>query len=312
MAFFTGQRRVLSSQRKARQIMIKQYPVLPGHCIVAAIAFVTHPFAVRIIISMAADTSDRRQFNFGGLLVAGFAQGDFMGALQGEVGHLVMIELGILPILVIVAFFAIGTVASLVTVVFLVAADARHRRLFDASVGTMAACTRRGSVRAKQGKARFLGVIEFHILPIARCVAIGAGGSALTFVRVVLGVAGDAGFLRFANRVVGAVAACARRSSMLAQQRERCVAIVVERRRFPVGRVMAGRAIGAARSLVDIVARMAADALLREPLPTLAGMAAHTIGAAMLAGQRKTGFGMIVRQDGLPACHRMATLAVSA
>ncbi len=246
VAFFASQRRVFSGQRKARQIMIEQYLVFPGDGIVATVAFVTQSFAVRIISSMAADTCDRRQFDFGRLLVTGFAQGGLMGALQGEVGHLVMIELGILPILVVVAFSAIGAVASFVAVVFLVAANARHRRLLDAAVGTVAAGTGCGSVRAQQGKPRFLGVIEFHILPIARCVAIGASSSALTFVRVVLGVAGDAGFLRFADGVVGAVAACTGRTGMLAQQRERCVAIMIERCRFPVGRVMAGRAVGAA------------------------------------------------------------------
>lgn len=246
MTFFAGQRRVLSGQRKARQIMIEQYLVFPGNGIVATVAFVTQSFAVRIIISMAADTCDRRQFDFGGLLVTGFAQGNLMGALQGEVGHLVMIELGILPILVVVAFSAIGAVAPLVAIVFLVAAYARHRRFLDAAVGTVAAGTGCGGVRAQQGESRFLGVIELHILPIARCVAIGAGGSALTFVRVVLGVAGDTGFLRFADGVVGAVAACTGRSGMLAQQRERRIAIMIERCRFPVGRVVAGRAVGAA------------------------------------------------------------------
>ncbi len=148
VAFFAGQRRVLSGQRKARQIMIEQYLVFPGDGIVATVAFVTQPLAVRIIIGMAADTCDRRQFDFGGLLVTGFAQGNFMGALQGEVGHLVMIELGILPILVIVAFFTIGAVAALVAIVFLVAANARHRRFLDASVGAMAACAGCGGVRA--------------------------------------------------------------------------------------------------------------------------------------------------------------------
>lgn len=56
---------------------------------------------------------------------------------------------------------------------------------------------------------------------------------------------------------------------------------------------------------------MAADTLLREPLPPLAGMAPHAIGAAMLPSQRETGFGMVIRQDSFPAGHRMATLTVS-
>ncbi len=234
-----------------------------------------------------------------------------MSALQREIGHLVMIELGILPILVVVAFFAVGAVAAFMAVVFCVAAYARHWRFLDTSVGSMAACTGCGGMCAEQRKTCFLGMIEFYILPVTRCVTIGAGGSALTFVRIVLGVAGDAGFLRFAYRIVGAVAASAGRSGMLAQQRERRVAIMIERCRFPVGRVVAGRAIGATRPLVHIVACVASCTLLRQPLPPLTGMAAHTIGTAVLTRQRETGFGMAVRQDGLPACHCMTALAVS-
>ncbi len=73
MAFFAGQRRVFSGQREARQIMVEQDPLLPCDGIVAAVAFVPQPFAVRIIIGMAANTCERRQFDFGRLFVTGFA-----------------------------------------------------------------------------------------------------------------------------------------------------------------------------------------------------------------------------------------------
>lgn len=215
MAFVTGQRCMLSDQRKPRQIMIEKNLVFPGDRIVATVAFFAQPFAVRIIIGMAADTCDRRQFDFGGLFVAGLAQGNLMRALQGEVRHLVMIEFGVLPILVVVAFPAIGTVATFVAIILSVAADAGHRRRLDATICAVATATRSGGVRTQQGKAGFLGVIEFHILPVAWRVTTGAVSAAFTFVCVIFGMTGYAGFLRLTNGIVGTVATCASRASML-------------------------------------------------------------------------------------------------
>lgn len=74
---------------------------------------------------------------------------------------------------------------------------------------------------------------------------------------------------------------------------------------------MTAGTVRTARSAMDVLARVAADALLWQILPLLAGMASHTRGCPMLACQYKTRFSVIEGQRLFPAEHSMASLAVS-
>lgn len=62
---------------------------------------------------------------------------------------------------------------------------------------------------------------------------------------------------------------------------------------------------------MDILGRMAADALLRQTLPFLPCMTGQAGSGSVLPGQRKAGLRVVERQRFLPIEYRMTTLAVS-
>lgn len=76
-------------------------------------------------------------------------KGCLVRSLQLETRHLVMIELGLFPVTVVVAPLTIRTITAFVAIIFCMAADARHGRLFDAAIGPMARCARGGGVGAQ-------------------------------------------------------------------------------------------------------------------------------------------------------------------
>lgn len=111
-----------------------------------------------------------------------------------------------LPALLVVAGFAPGPVAALVRVVLPVTGKAVARRFL---VGLLVAGRALGArMLAHEGKPR-LAVVEAGLLPRAFGVALGAAGTELTLVGVVLAVAFDAGARRFAPALARLVAALA-------------------------------------------------------------------------------------------------------
>jgi hypothetical protein len=89
-------------------------------------------------------------------------------------------------------------------------------------------------------------VIKLALLPIGTVVALGAVCAVRAFVLIIAGVAAVTGFGRMWPCVSSAVTPSTRRRAMFTNQREICVAIVIERCSLPAGRGVTGCTIRAA------------------------------------------------------------------
>lgn len=122
------------------------------------------------------------------LFVTRLAQDRLMGAFQWEARHRVMIELGNLPVFAVMAFGAVGAIAAFVTVIFLVAADAGHRRCFDRIVDAVALRAGSCHMRAQELEACVLVVIEIDRFPGRRRMTFGTVCAARALVRIFFGM----------------------------------------------------------------------------------------------------------------------------
>jgi hypothetical protein len=115
---------------------------------------------MRIIIRVASNTSRRRHRNMRGLLVASFTFHFPVRAFKRELRHSVMVKARYFPITAIVAFGAVGSVASLVAVIFLMTPITGAWWLLDAITRTVAGRAGRARMLAEQGKAGVLIMVE--------------------------------------------------------------------------------------------------------------------------------------------------------
>lgn len=266
---------------------------------------------VRVIFGMAGHTGHGNARWLRGRRVACPAFQRSMRTRQGETGHLVMVEVGDVPIAAGVTARAFGAILPMVRVILCMAGDAACFRLWRCIIDAVAPCTSRCCMLAKQRKRR-LAMVEPRIGPRRWIVAIGAGRAARSVVRVIARMATNARPCRIADGIIGPVTTRAGHRRMLSQQREIGVARMVERRRRPCSRAVARRTIGAARAIMPIITRMARYAGCRRSRPTLSDMASHTALCAVRAGQCKSGSGMIERQRCRPSGNAMAALAIAA
>lgn len=102
----------------------------------------------------------------------------------------------------------------------------------------------------------------------------------------------------------------AARCSMRPDQWKTGIGVVIEGRRFPAGSRMAARTIRSARALVDVVFRVAGDALGRRSCPALSCMACDTGYASVRPGQGKTGRSVVEWQCLLPGRDSVTVLTV--
>lgn len=167
-------------------------------------------------------------------------------------------------------------------------------------------------MRTRQRKARHFIMVEIGDVPIAAGVAARAFGAILPLVRVVLGMAGDATCFGLWRRIIDAVAASAGRCCMLAQQRERGLAMVeacVGPRRWIVA-IGAGRA---ARPIVRVIARMATNASPCRIADGIIGTMTTRAGRRrMLTQQREIGVARMVERRRRPGRCAVARRTIGA
>lgn len=300
--------RMLAEKRERSQRMVETDIGFPVVGIVTAPARRAQFRPVYVVFVMTGGTL-RDQFD----LVRSFhmailAASRRVFAQQREVGHRVVVEIDFLPIVFGVASGAIGAVAALVSVVFLVASDTSGRRRGDLGRLHVAALAGRAAMRAAQRKLGHSVMVEFDPVPRPRDVAIAALRSVFSLVGIVVLVAAVAIAWRFLDRVAGPMARLARGLRVPADQ-GKAGTIVIESHLPPPGGRMATRAVRAAASAVDVVLGMARVAGLRQPLPALSLVAAHAVRPCMCAGQGKSGLGVIEGLDRAPSGDRVAILA---
>lgn len=114
---------------------------------------------------------------------------DEMPAQKRETGK-AMVERGLLPVLCAVALLALLALLAFVHIVFLVAGDTGHGRVF-VLLPLVAVVAFHGTVAARQRESR-LAVIEPAFLPVALAMTVAALVPQCAFVPVILLVAGDA------------------------------------------------------------------------------------------------------------------------
>lgn len=153
-----------------------------------------------------------------------------MRTLQRETRHHIVIEAGLLPAGAAVAAGAVHSVGAFMGVIDGVTAKAGGRRLGD--LGRLFVTCRTGGLVMcpLQRETRHPVMIEAGLLPVPGRMAAGAIGAVLTLVDVILAVAGETIPRGFADAIVWPVAARASGRGVLANQREVCVAIVIEGR----------------------------------------------------------------------------------
>jgi len=123
MAFLTGHYCMQADQRETRNVMLKTDLCLPAFHAVAFIAFFTL-FACMRVVEVVAGITVRLHFLLEDVcFMTGGAGGLFMLTLQFEFCIFVMVELGLAPASLLVAFITFGTVSAIVCIVVLVAGN---------------------------------------------------------------------------------------------------------------------------------------------------------------------------------------------
>src|SRR5688572_2934936 len=116
---------------------------------------------------------------------------------------------------------------------------------------------------------------------------------------VVLAMAGDAGHGRLRALLARPVAGRASHRRMASDQREAGTA-VIEARIVPAHRRMTGGAVAAVGALVDIVLKVAGDALPRSAGEPSGNMASDALRFLVGADQREAGHAMIEGTNDVP------------
>lgn len=145
------------------------------------------------------------------------------------------------------------------------------------------------AVRADQRVAGVFAVVKAHFRPAAAGVAGFASFAEVTFVIVVLEMAGNTGHIEFIGERVLAVAAGAFLFGVLAVQYEIRVAVVIETGVVPAFWIVTGAAFVAATAVMRIVLGMTVIAIRRRVLKCVVLMAVQAGGFLVLAYKRITG-----------------------
>ena len=170
----------------------------------------------------------------------------------------IVIETPARPAVRVVAQGAIPRESAFVMGV-LVAARTDARRVFERS-RAMAFLTGRDRMTADQWKSRDI-VIEGHLpAPTRLLVALLAAGTQLGLMGIVLLVAGDAGCCELVAIKVASVTGVAFDLGVLPAQRKLGHSVVTEFHRLPLGRGVAGLALGTVASRMSVLQAMAGDA----------------------------------------------------
>jgi len=159
VAFLAWCGRVQSDQGKARETVIEQHPAAPG-ILVVAVGALGSLLSLVGIVGPVTGHAGGLQFLLQSAPVAGGAGDASMGALENEVGVAVVIEAHAKPTFLAVAVSAGLAVASLVAVVFGMAACARRLQRRVLERGGVAASAGDPGMHTAQGEIGFLAVVE--------------------------------------------------------------------------------------------------------------------------------------------------------
>lgn len=173
----------------------------------------------------------------------------------------------------------------------------------------MTLLARHDGMASEQREARDVVIEGYFLTPAGFLVALLAAVSELGFVRIVLFVTGHAGRRELVAIEIAGVAGVAFDLRVLASQRKLGHSVVVEAHRLPFGRRMAGFALGAVASGMNVLQPMAGNAGHRQVLVALAGMTGRAPDILVGAVKRKLCLAVIERLDPTPAVLAVATVA---
>lgn len=175
---------------------------------------------------------------------------------QGELGHGVVFERGLFPILFVMAAFALLAFLTFMLVILLMARDTGGLQFVFIQVALMASrALHRRTMFSQQLKFGLLIVIEQYFLPVAFDVATLALRTEITFVNfvVVFFVASDTASLQLIFIQITFMAAHALHRLMFAQQRIFGLFGVIKQYLFPVAFDVTSLALDTEIAFVNLV-----------------------------------------------------------
>jgi hypothetical protein len=242
--------------------------------------------------------------------VTGLAGQTLVGAVEHEVGVAIVIEAPQRPAGRVVTSAAGAAERLGVDVVFLVAVDARHRRV---RVGRrqVALLARHHAVQTDQREASHV-VIETHAVTPARLAVAGLAARAQLAAMSVIGAMTAAAVAR--QRVLeprSGVAGLAVDLGMARAQREIGSLVVIELRPIPARGIVAISAPGSAPTAMHVVHPVTVVARRRSPLEPLVGVARPARRFGMSGDETEAG-GVVVEPGLRPRRHVVTARAVCA
>ena len=192
MAFFARYGGMQSDERKTRHVMIKNHAFVPFLLVMAARTFLAFLAFVYVIAFMAGKTGIAPLFLVQVAAMTILAGDVLVGALQGELGVLVMGESGMFPLAGGVTAVAFAAVAAGMLVVMLVTVVALGAQLYAIKFAGMTGFAANGDVGAGQFEFSILVVIEYNLLPFPLVMALPAFIAVASRVHVIYAMAGHA------------------------------------------------------------------------------------------------------------------------
>jgi hypothetical protein len=239
--------------------------------------------------------------------VAGVAVEAAMGARQRKMRLGVVVEAPERPCVRTVAEGAIGPQPSFV---MLVAVTGRARRPCilepPRPVAFFAGCD---DMAPDQGKPREVVVKGSDAAPGTLAVALLTAGAELAVMAVILAMAGHARRRQFVAIEIADVTSVALYLRMGVPEREFCVLVMIETDRRPLVLFVAGFALGAVASAMDVLNPVAIDARRANALVALTDVAGCAADVAVGVPQRKLCLVVVIRLDPLP--RRLAVAVVA-
>ncbi len=303
---------MFANKREPGQRVVKQDALFPAVNIMATATILAQSASMGIIAFVTAGASGWWQGDVSRLFVASFTSGGLMLSQKREFGHRVMVKARHFPVAAIMAFGAFCSVAALVAVIFSMAAITVSRRILYRITGPVTLGTACPGMFSDEGKARILIMIERCRFPRCRRMTACTIRPPRALMGIVLGMTADAGFGWRLDRIVRPVTTRTRHGPVTPQKCKASISGMIERSGLPSGGIVATRAIRSARSSMNVVLGVAANAILWQPFPPLPGMARKAAKLAVRSNQPKAGLGMIERNRLFPIHHRVTGLAVAA
>lgn len=291
--------------------MIKE-DVFPLVLVVAILAGAPERSSMFISFLMAGNTVGRCLVFIEKTFVAACAGSGSMCSVQRVVGIPFVIKANELPALLAMAGLALGAKCARVFVVFAVARLTDCRRFLFGHRDPVALFAGDEVVRAEQEVFRVAVMIERRRLPCLFSMAGLAFHPKDGVMDVVSSVAGAAVGLQFVIVEMAGMTAAAGHAPMLLTQREFCIPIMIKDDLFPYAVRVAGLALLAVVSFMDVVLLMArvTDQWCGPVIPI--GMASFAIDSFVLAEQREFRLVVVKERGALPLLLRMALFARSA